>query len=131
MKKQIPAGLQYRMPIMVYGDFAETEITQPLIDLIGEHALSKAAAERWNRRLPITAIDIRDNVVPPYVLAIGAGDGISYREVIANRALAETLAKRLAIYENLTGNLTKEEKAMLKQITATNLTETLKSTFEK
>ena len=131
MKKQIPAGLQYRMPIMVYGDFAETEITQPLIDLIGEHALSKAAAERWNRRLPITAIDIRDNVVPPYVLAIGAGDGISYREVIANRALAEALAKRLSIYKNLTSKLTKEEKAMLKQINSETLTDILRSTFEK
>jgi len=65
------------------------------------------------------------------VLAIGAGTGLSYKEVIVNRALAEALAKRLAIYENLTGNLTKEEKAMLKQITATNLTETLKSNFEK
>jgi hypothetical protein len=131
MKKQVPAGLQYRMPIMVYGDVTETEITQPLIDLIGEHALSKAAADRWNRRLPIAAVDIKDNVIPPYVLAIGAGTGLSYKEVIVNRALAEALAKRLAIYKNLTGKLTKEEKAMLNQITATNLTETLKSTFEK
>lgn len=131
MKKQIPAGMQYRMPIMVYGDFAETEITQPLIDLIGEHVLSKAAADRWNRRLPIAAADIKDNVIPPYVLAIGSGDGISYKEVIANRALAEALAKRLSIYKNLTGKLTKEEKAMLKQINSRTLTDTLRSTFQK
>ena len=131
MKKQIPAGLQYRMPIMVYGDFAETEITQPLIDLIGEHVLSKAAADRWNRRLPIAAADIKDNVIPPYVLAIGSGDGISYKEVIANRALAEALAKRLSIYKNLTSKLTKEEKAMLKQINSETLTDILRSTFEK
>ena len=131
MTKYIPAGMQYRMPIMVFGDFPEKEIKQPLTDLIGEHALSKAATDRWNRRLPIAAVDIKDNVIPPYVLAIGSGDGISYKAVIANRALAEALAKRLAIYKNLTGNLTNEEKAMLKQITATNLTETLKSNFEK
>jgi hypothetical protein len=131
MKKQIPDGLQYRMPIMIYGDVPETAITRPLTDLIGEHALSKAAAERWNRRLPITANDIRDYVVPPYVLAIGTGTGLSYKEVIVNRTLAEALAKRLAIYKNLTGKLTNTEKAMLKNINSKTLTDTLRSNFEK
>ena len=131
MKKQIPAGMQYRMPIMAFGDFPEKEIRQPLADLIGEHALSKAATERWNRRLPIAASDIKDNVIPPYVLSIGSGNGISYKEVVANRTFAEALAKRLSIYKNLTGKLTKDEKVMLKQINSETLTETLRSNFEK
>ena len=69
--------------------------------------------------------------MPPYVLAIGTGTGLSYKEVIVNRTLAEALAKRLAIYKNLTGKLTNTEKAMLKNINSKTLTDTLRSNFEK
>lgn len=127
--RHIPKGVQYRLTILALGDYPDMELVEPLAELPGEHLVSKQSMTRWNKRLPLSAADVRENAVAPYVVVTGEGIGIRGLQIVVNRSLSEKIVHVLGAYRGLTERLSGDQRKALLEITSKNLTGTLKGLF--
>jgi len=130
--KLIPKNTIYRMPVLVLSDAGVAVLKQPLPALRDELPVSAIATRRWNSRLPLAAIDVAANAIPPYVICAQAQGSaraplLEFRELSADRSMvvgiAEytmNLAKTAATDDRDHAGFQKAEK-----VSRANLTETL------
>lgn len=123
--KHIPEHVRYRFPILVLGTRGEGVLKMPLPELSGELAVSRRATRRFNERLPLSARDVRENALPPYVLMAGQAECLAGREVIVDRLTAERIAEDIKPFLRPNINRFADWKLLRRQITSENLTDVL------
>lgn len=126
--KLIPKNVLYRMPVLVLSESGVEVLKQPLPALRNELPVSAIATRRWNSRLPLAAVDVAVNTIPPYVICTQT-DGIllDFRELSADRQLAVGIAEHILDLERTAATDARDHAGFQKaeKVSRTDLTETL------